>query len=265
VSKHRAKFENDQILIAHLGHSFHQPALLELALTHSSLAYEHNAARNKDASTVVSEDNEQLEFVGDAVLGLIVAERLYRSFPHLHEGDLTRLRSSLVSRKHLAESAQTIHLGDHLRLGRGEESTGGRRKPALLADALEAIVAALYLDGGLPVAAAFVARVIVDPALPALATVIGEGGAIGDWKSALQEHLQASNLGQARYAVTDESGPDHLKCFSIEVRLEKDGTSTVLGSASAATKKEAQQRAAQVAYQGLVSKTPATPDDGAQL
>ena len=105
----------------------------------------------------------------------------------------------------------------------------------------------------------------MDPALPALAAVIDKGGAIGDWKSALQEHLQASSLGQARYVVTSESGPDHLKCFAMEVRLEKDGNSTVLGAASAATKKEAQQRAAQVAYQSLCSTTPATPDDGAQL
>ncbi|HEY0308666.1 MAG TPA: ribonuclease III [Acidobacteriaceae bacterium] len=265
MSKHRETFENDRALIAHLGHSFHQPALLELALTHSSLAYEHNASQGKSTAVITSEDNEQLEFVGDAVLGLIVAEKLYRSFPHLHEGDLTRLRASLVSRKHLAEAAQDIHLGDYLRLGKGEESTGGRRKPALLSNAMEAIVAALYLDGGMSVAASFVSRIIVDPALPALAAVIGEGGAIGDWKSALQEHLQASDLGQARYAVTSESGPDHLKSFAIEVRLEKDGKSTVLGSATAATKKEAQQRAAQVAYQTLCSTTPATPDDGAQL
>jgi len=265
VSKHRAKFENDQVLIAQLGHSFHHPALLELALTHSSLAYEHNAARAKTSAILPSEDNEQLEFVGDAVLGLIVAEMLYRKFPHLHEGDLTRLRSSLVSRKHLAEAAATIQLGEHLRLGKGEESTGGRRKPALLANALEAIVAALYLDGGLPVATSFVTRVIVDPALPALAAAIGEGGTIGDWKSALQEHLQASNLGQARYAVTAESGPDHLKCFSIEVRLEKDGVTTVLGSAMAPTKKEAQQRAAQLAYQSLCEPAAASGNEGAEI
>ena len=240
------------------GHSFRDPALLKLALTHSSLAYEKNMALSVKAAQgkAAPADNEQLEFVGDAVLGLIVAESLYRRFPHLREGDLTRLRSSLVSRKHLGEVAAAIKLGDHLHLGKGEERTGGRRKPALLANALEAIVAALYLDGGgldggLSAAAAFVDKYIVQPALPALAAEIGEGGAIGDWKSALQEHLQATGAGHARYSVTAESGPDHQKCFSVELRLEKDGSSTPLGSATAATKKEAQQKAAQSAYEKL--------------
>jgi ribonuclease III len=232
------------------GHSFSDPALLKLALTHSSLAYEKNMAQSVNPRSAPA-DNEQLEFVGDAVLGLIVAESLYRRFPHLREGDLTRLRSSLVSRKHLGEVAATIKLGEHLHLGKGEERTGGRRKPALLANALEAVVAALYLDGGLTAAAAFVDQYIVQPALPALAAEIGEGGAIGDWKSALQEHLQATGAGHARYAVTAESGPDHQKCFSVELRIDKDGSSTPIGSATAATKKEAQQKAARAAYEKL--------------
>jgi ribonuclease-3 len=239
------------------GHSFQNPALLKLALTHSSLAYEKTTLAGAVTAPAkkAPADNEQLEFVGDAVLGLIVAESLYRRFPQLREGDLTRLRSSLVSRKHLGEVAATIKLGDYLQLGKGEERTGGRRKPALLANALEAVVAAIYLDGGLSPAAAFVDRYIVQPALPALAVEIGEGGAIGDWKSALQEHLQATGAGQARYTVTAESGPDHQKCFSVELRLEKDGSSTTLGSATAATKKEAQQKAAQAAYEKLRGKT----------
>jgi ribonuclease-3 len=238
------------------GHSFQNPALLKLALTHSSLAYEKTMPLGTGASQSkkAPADNEQLEFIGDAVLGLIVAETLYRRFPHLREGDLTRLRSSLVSRKHLGEVAAVIKLGDHLHLGKGEERTGGRRKPALLANALEAVVAALYLDGGLPAAAAFVDQYIVQPALPALAAEIGEGGAIGDWKSALQEHLQATGAGHARYTVTAESGPDHQKRFSVELRVEKDGGSTPLGSATAATKKEAQQKAAQAAYEKLRGK-----------
>jgi ribonuclease III len=254
LSKPRTQSDKTEPLT---GHSFQNPALLKLALTHSSLAYEKITAAGTGTSPVKKNpaDNEQLEFVGDAVLGLIVAESLYRRFPHLQEGDLTRLRSSLVSRKHLGDVAATIKLGDYLHLGKGEERTGGRRKPALLANALEAVVAALYLDGGLPAAAAFVDRHIVQPALPALAVEIGEGGAIGDWKSALQEHLQATGAGQARYAVTAESGPDHQKCFSVELRLEKDGSSTPLGSATAATKKEAQQKAAQAAYEKLRGKT----------
>ena len=238
------------------GHIFQNPALFKLALTHSSLAYEKNMTHGVEAAPrkKAAADNEQLEFVGDAVLGLIVAESLYRRFPHLREGDLTRLRSSLVSRKHLSEVAATIKLGEHLHLGKGEERTGGRRKPALLSNALEAVVAALYLDGGLTAAAKFVDQHIVQPALPALATEIGEGGAIGDWKSALQEHLQATGAGHARYAVTAESGPDHRKSFAVEARLEKDGNSTVLGSATAATKKEAQQLAAQAAFEKLRGK-----------
>jgi len=236
------------------GHTFRDPALLTLALTHSSLAYEENFPR--DGATENTADNEQLEFVGDAVLGLIVAESLYRRFPHLREGDLTRLRSSLVSRRHLAEVGAAMHLGEHLRLGRGEERTGGRRKPALLANALEAIVAALYLDGGLAAAAKFVDQRIVQSALPALAAEIGEGGAIGDWKSALQEHLQATGAGHARYTVTAESGPDHQKRFSVELRVEKDGASSVLGAATAPTKKEAQQKAAQSAYETLRDASP---------
>jgi len=250
VTRQRPQSAKENPLAALVGYSFRNPALLELALTHSSQAYEDNIARAKTQPA----DNEQLEFVGDAVLGLIVAESLYRRFPHLREGDLTRLRSSLVSRKHLAEIGAAMQLGDHLLLGKGEERTGGRRKPALLANALEAIVAALYLDGGLPVAAKFVEQHIVQTALPALAAEIGEGGAIGDWKSALQEHLQATGAGHARYAVTAESGPDHQKRFSVELRIEKDGAHTVLGSATAATKKEAQQKAAQSAYETLRRK-----------
>ena len=233
------------------GHSFRNPALLRLALTHSSLAYEKNMVQGALSDKKNPADNEQLEFVGDAVLGLIVAETLYKRFPHLREGDLTRLRSSLVSRKHLGDVGAAIKLGDHLHLGKGEEHTGGRRKPALLANAMEALIAALYLDGGLAAAAAFVDQYIVQPALPALAAEIGEGGAIGDWKSALQEHLQATGTGHARYIVTAESGPDHKKSFSVELRLEKDSTTTTLGSATAATKKEAQQKAAKAAYEKL--------------
>jgi ribonuclease-3 len=262
VTRQRAQTDKAEPLAGHItGHSFRNPALLKLALTHSSLAYEKNMAQNAETSRSkhAPADNEQLEFVGDAVLGLIVAETLYRRFPHLREGDLTRLRSSLVSRKHLGEAAAAMKLGEHLYLGKGEERTGGRRKPALLANALEAVVAAIYLDsggldGGLPAAAAFVDQYIVQPALPALAAEIGEGGAIGDWKSALQEHLQATGAGHARYAVTAESGPDHQKCFSVELRLEKEGNSTTLSSATAATKKEAQQKAAQAAYEKLRGK-----------
>ncbi len=140
-----------------LGHSFYDPDLLTWALTHRSLSYE----RAPEESAKPTGDNEQLEFVGDAVLGLIVAEGLFRRFPDSREGELTRLRATLVSRKHLAEVGARIGLGARLLLGRGEEGSGGRSKPALLSNALEAVIAALYLDGGLEVARAFIDRVII--------------------------------------------------------------------------------------------------------
>src|SRR5438270_6077961 len=137
-----------------LHHHFQRPELLTWALPHRSLAYETDPDSLPDPAA----DNEQLEFVGDAVLGLVVAESLFRRFSGSREGELTRLRSSLVSRRHLGEVAARMDLGSHLRLGRGEEQSGGRRKPALLANALEAVIAALYLDGGLDAARAFIEK-----------------------------------------------------------------------------------------------------------
>jgi ribonuclease-3 len=171
-------------------HRFQRPELLTWALTHRSLAYETNPDSLPDPTA----DNEQLEFVGDAVLGLVVAESLFHRFSASREGELTRLRSSLVSRRHLGEVAARIDLGSLLRLGRGEEQSGGRRKPALLANALEAVIAALYFDGGLDAARAFIEKHIIEPTLPNLHLAMQGGdtfsGAIGDHKSALQEHLR---------------------------------------------------------------------------
>ena len=174
------------------GHTFRNPALLETALTHSSLLHEETVPRAEEPGL----DNEQLEFLGDAVLSLTVAESLFRNFPSAREGDLTRMRASVVSSTHLAVVAGRLDLGSHLRFGRGEERSGGRRKPALLGDALEAVIAALYLDGGLEAAARFVEREVVSPAMADLRQAFAEGAAIGDYKSALQERLQASGLGQ---------------------------------------------------------------------
>ena len=177
-----------------LDHPFQRPELLTWALTHRSLAYE----TDPDSLPNPTADNEQLEFVGDAVLGLVVAESLFRRFSASREGELTRLRSSLVSRRHLGEVAARIDLGAHLRLGRGEEQSGGRRKPALLANALEAVIAALYLDGGLAAARAFIEKHIIEPTLPDLHLAMQGGdtfsGAIGDHKSALQEHLHRAEF-----------------------------------------------------------------------
>jgi len=231
------------------GYRFKNPELLRLALTHSSLAYESNG----DQPHRPSEDNEQLEFIGDAVLGLVVAEALFRRFPASREGDLTRLRASLVSSRNLAQVATQLELGPMLRLGRGEEHSGGRRKPALLANALEAAIAAIYLDGGLNAAREFIHKQIIEPAEPELMNVLHApgpfSGAVGDYKSALQERLQATGAGQPKYILTDQSGPDHRKNFRIEVRVG----SVSLAEAEGSTKKQAQQEAARRALESLLS------------
>jgi len=246
------------------GHVFQRPELLTWALTHRSLASESNPA----ALPSPAADNEQLEFVGDAVLGLAVADSLFHRFPASREGELTRLRASLVSRRHLGEVAARIELGSRLRLGRGEDHSGGRGKPAILANALEAVIAALYLDGGLEVARAFIDRYIVEPALPNLHLALESGdtfsGAIGDHKSALQEHLQASGAGQPRYVLTDQSGPDHQKRFRVEVRIDdKSGGSRALAESEGTTKKQAQQEAARLAFQRLIEESQAMREPAA--
>ena len=236
-------------------HIFQRPDLLTWALTHRSLAYETNPDTLPDPAA----DNEQLEFVGDAVLGLAVAESLFRRFPSSREGELTRLRASLVSRRHLGEVAARIDLGSLLRLGRGEEQSGGRKKPALLANAIEAVIAALYLDGGLAAARAFIEKHIIEPALPDLHLALDGSktfsGAIGDHKSALQEHLQATGAGQPHYVLTDQSGPDHQKRYRGEVRVDdKSGGSRALAESEGTTKKQAQQAAARLAFERLIAE-----------
>lgn len=236
------------------GYQFRKPELLSLALTHSSLAYE----KQHDGQYTPGHDNERLEFIGDAVLGLVVAEALYRHFPALREGELTRMRASLVSRRNLAEVAQRIGLGPLLRLGRGEEHSGGQRKPALLANALEAVIAALYLDGGLSPASDFIQQHIVRPAEPGFTNLLRSSNSIasatGDYKSELQERLQAEGSGQPRYILAEESGPDHQKRFRIEVRIDRpDGSTVRLSEAEGTTKKQAQQEGARLALAALQS------------
>jgi ribonuclease III len=236
------------------GYKFKDAKLLMLALTHSSLAYESNPERTAEPGS----DNEQLEFIGDAVLGLVVAEALYRRFPGSREGDLTRLRASLVSSRNLAQVAARLELGPMLRLGRGEAHSGGQRKPALLANALEAVIAAIYLDGGLGPARGFIHRQVMEPAEAELISVLESpekfSGAVGDYKSALQERLQAAGAGQPKYLMTDQSGPDHRKSFRIEVRIaDGDGSTMKLAEAAGPTKKQAQQEAARRALESLLS------------
>jgi ribonuclease-3 len=235
------------------GYTFKDPSLLTLALTHSSLAYENNPDGTREPGT----DNEQLEFIGDAVLGLAVAEELYRRFPASREGDLTRLRASLVSSRNLAKVAAHIQLGPMLRLGRGEEHSGGQRKPALLANGLEAVIAAMYLDGGLAPAREFIHRYIIQPAEAELVGVLDStepfSGAVGDYKSALQERLQAAGAGQPKYVLIDQTGPDHKKRFRIEVRVaDRAGGYLTLAEAEDTTKKLAQQEAARRALASLL-------------
>ena len=213
-----------------IGYRFKDRGLLEHALTHRSRAAE-------DASGGVA-DNESLEFLGDAVLGLVVAETMFRKYPTYNEGQKSKVKAAVVSTQSLARHAEQLGLGDHLILGRGEEKTGGRYKQALLADGYEALIAAIYLDGGLAEAASFLERELGD------AITSGAGDTVGqDYKSALQERLQALGRPLPEYRVAGEAGPDHRKMFSIEVVVAGE----VLGSATGKAKKEAEQEAARLA------------------
>jgi ribonuclease III len=236
-----------------LGHQFRHPALLDLALTHSSVAYEEQAQQD------TREDNEQLEFLGDAVLGLVVSEHLFRMYPEFSEGAWTRLRSQFVSRPHLARVAQAIGLGDFLRLGKGEEKSGGRKKPAILANAVESVIAAVYLDGGMESAVRLVRTWLLDETMETVVEA-ARAGEVGDYKSMLQEYSQAHGLGQPRYQLTSETGPDHRKSFVVEVKfLDSAAIETTLASATGTRKKHAEQEAARLALQHLRSLQPAGP------
>jgi len=244
-------------LEAALGHDFVQHETLVRALTHRSLANERAssepAAEKGIEAAFEAGDNERLEFLGDAVLGLVVAEALYQLHPEWQEGELTRVRAQLVSRQRMAEVAATIGLGSHLRLSRGEERGGLRRKGTVLSNAMEAVLAALFLDGGLEPVRAFVRRWVMADAVEQLARELSSGAALGNYKSALQEHLQASHAGSPVYRVRSESGPDHCKRFLVEVRLKaaegEPGRSLARGSGS--TKKNAEQDAARRALERL--------------
>ena len=218
---------------------------MRLALTHRSSV--HERAPEASAGPAEQEDNETLEFLGDAVVGLIAAEAVYRRYPELSEGELTRLRGALVSRRHLAKVAGQLELGKYLVLGRGEERSGGRAKTALLANAMEAVIGAIYLDGGLEPARLLVDERVIAPSLSALREQIAAAGGMGDFKSALQERLQATKRGQPEYRKTGESGPDHQKHFVVEVR----SGDVVLGEGEGPTRKFAEQDAARQAIEKL--------------
>ncbi len=236
-----------------LGYHFQHQDLIEQALTHSSQAREVEAvgAVNPFAR---HGDNEQLEFLGDAVLGLVTTEALFHRFPEFQEGHLSKLRAHLVGQRHLLRVAEQLQVGHYLRLGRGEEKSGGRNKATLLVDALEAILAALYLDGGWTVARDFIRRTIVEPELAHMKL---ETSAIPvmDFKSALQEALQAGGKRQPVYALVKEEGPEHRKTFTVEVRLPEPEIAEFVARAQGPTKKRAEQEAARQVLEHL-SKSP---------
>ena len=215
-----------------LGYTFTDKSLLENALTHSSYANENRSGR--------AVSNERLEFLGDSVLGMITAEYLYRTHPDLPEGELTRTRAALVCEGSLHEVAKVWGLGQHLRLGRGEEGGGGRERASILADAVEAVLAAMYLDGGIGTVRKTIHKFILS----------GESRAESanrDYKTALQEWVQRENGQVLAYRLSGESGPDHAKTFEVEVTLNGD----VIGRGQGRSKKEAEQHAARAGLEKL--------------
>ena len=217
-----------------LGVSFNDASLLEQALVHSSYINEN------PGSALAS--NERLEFLGDAVLGLIVAEKLYQDFPRFAEGEMTKLRAALVRRDTLARIAGAVGLGDHLYMGKGEEAGGGRHKPANLAAALEAVIAAVFLDRGPATARDFILGLLGME----LEKVASRGAGV-DHKSELQELVQGSEQQTPTYHVIEATGPDHDKMFAVEVRLGE----AVLGRGSGKSKKAAESEAARSALEKL--------------
>ncbi|MBQ8748557.1 MAG: ribonuclease III [Oscillospiraceae bacterium] len=219
-------------LEAAIGYKFKNITLLQNALTHSSYANEqwHDSLKS----------NERLEFLGDSVLGMVVAEHLYKTFPDRLEGDLTRMRADMVCEASLAKIAERIELGQYLLLGHGEEQSGGRNRPSILADAVESVLAACFLDGGMDAARSFIEKfVLCNVPQSRLRNV--------DYKTALQELVQQKKNQQISYRLVGESGPDHNKSFCVEVTLN----GTVVGKGTGSSKKRAEQDAARIAMETL--------------
>jgi ribonuclease-3 len=241
-------------LESRIGHRFSDPELLRRALTHSSLAHE-----TRPGPGTPDADNQQLEFLGDSVLGFLVADALVKRNPGFREGELSGLKAHLVSAAHLHGVARRLDLGGYLGLGRSEEMSGGRAKKTLLVDALEALIAALYLDAGIEAVRSFIVGRVLDAPSPAG----DEAGAdietdIANHKSALQELAHARKLAHPHYTVVRERGPEHSKTFTVEVRLGKEWT----GQAEGRTKKIAAQRAARAVYERMRQQfeTPSAAD-----
>ena len=220
-------------LEAKIGYSFKDRALLRTALTHSSYANERHGGD--------CQSYERLEFLGDSILGLITAEFLYAHEPRLPEGRMTKLRAELVCESSLYQVALKLELGKHMSLGRGEEHTGGRQRPSILADMVEAIIAAMYLDSGMEQSRRFVIDMILKDAR------IDDSHPTADYKTQLQELVQRRSDQHISYAMTGESGPDHNKTFSFSVSIN----GVITGEGSGRTKKEAEQMAAMKALEAL--------------
>lgn len=219
---------------ANIGYKFKKREILTEALTHSSYANEHKTNKFKD--------NERLEFLGDAILDLVVSDFLYKKHEHLPEGDLSKLRASIVCEAFLIMAAKEINLGEFMRLGKGEEMTGGRGRTSVLADAFEAVIGAIYLDGGLEDAKGFIHQFIIS-----FMESLASNKKIEDYKTKLQEKIQKESKKPLSYVVIGEEGPDHDKYFVVEVKHDD----RVLGQGSGKTKKEAEQKAAYKALQKL--------------
>ncbi len=218
-------------LRAALGDPVLDADLLDRSLTHRSFAYENGGLPT----------NERLEFLGDSVLGVVITDTLFRTHPDLSEGRLAKLRAAVVNARALAEVARTIGLGEHVKLGRGEESTGGRDKASILSDTVEAVIGAVYLSGGFQAASAVV-HLLFDP-LMANAARLGAGL---DWKTSLQELAAEHGLGVPEYVIED-AGPDHEKTFTAQVRVGDE----LYGHGTGRSKKEAEQQAAETAYRHI--------------
>ena len=219
-----------------LGYSFTDRSLLENALTHSSYANE-NKAKGETS-------NERLEFLGDSVLGMVVADYLFRTHPDMPEGELTRTRAALVCEDSLVEVARKLELGQYLKLGRGEDAGGGRQRPSIQADAVEAVIAAVYLDGGIGSARKLITKFILTD------NEREQEGGSRDYKTALQELVQRESGQVLTYRLLGESGPDHAKVFAVEVDLN----GAPVGSGQGRSKKEAEQNAAKAAIERLTEE-----------
>ena len=217
-----------------LGNPTLDAELLERSLTHRSYAYENGGLPT----------NERLEFLGDSVLGVVVTETLFRSHPELSEGRLAKLRAAVVNARALAEVARTIGLGEYVKLGRGEETTGGRDKASILSDTVEAVIGAVYLSGGFENAGKVI-HLLFDPLMESAASL----GAGLDWKTSLQELSAGHSLGVPEYVIEDE-GPDHEKVFTAQVQVGDQ----LYGHGTGRSKKEAEQQAAETAYRAIADE-----------